>query len=69
MRCRLSHPVIPSVAEESRGNENGRLFFPPCSLHVAEFFASLFYTLSFPKVAGKLASVARLKRIVAISFV
>ena len=21
MRCRLSHPVIPSVAEESRGNE------------------------------------------------
>ena len=28
----IPHPVIPSVVEESRGNENGRLFFPPCSL-------------------------------------
>ena len=36
--------------------------------NVAECFASLFYTLGFPKVAGKLASVARLKRIVEITF-
>ena len=65
-------PRIPTLSFRAKSRNlvetNAEVYSSRLALSkVAGCFAILFYTLGFPKVAGKLASVARLKRIVVIA--